>query len=60
MPYITLYTWIQKGRITARKVLVVGSHAVWVIRADAAELRRLRARRVAGTTRGPRRRSSPL
>jgi len=58
MPTMTLYTWLQKGRITARKVLVAGKRGVWVIRADATELKRLRALRVAGPTRRPRRRAS--
>lgn len=51
MPTITLYTWIRKGRVTARKVRDLGSRGVWVVRADAAEINRLRALRVAATTR---------
>jgi hypothetical protein len=51
MPAITLHSWIRKGRVTARKVLEVGAQGVWVIHADAAELQRLRALRVAPKTR---------
>ena len=51
MPTITLYSWVRKGRVTARKVLDVGTLGVWVIQADAAELQRLRALRVAPKTR---------
>jgi hypothetical protein len=55
MSAITLYSWIRKGWVTARKVLGVGAQGVWVIRADAAEIERLRALRVAPKTRWPRR-----
>jgi hypothetical protein len=51
MPVITLHSWIRRGWVTARKVLEVGAQGVWVIQADAAELQRLRALRVAPKTR---------
>jgi DNA invertase Pin-like site-specific DNA recombinase len=51
MPVVTLHSWIRRGWVTARKVLEVGAQGVWVIQADAAELQRLRALRVAPKTR---------
>jgi len=41
MPVATLSSWIRKGWVTARKT--TGKLSVWVVRADAAELERLRA-----------------
>jgi DNA invertase Pin-like site-specific DNA recombinase len=58
MPRITLHSWIQKGRVSARKVLGGGTQAVWVIRADAAEIERLRALRMSPDFRPPRRPST--
>lgn len=55
MPPVTLYSWIQKGRVTARKELGVGTLGVWVIHADADEIERLRALRIAPKTPWPRR-----
>jgi DNA invertase Pin-like site-specific DNA recombinase len=54
MPRITLFSWIQQRRVTARKVSGLGTLGVWVIRADAAEVERLRARRAMGRTSWPR------
>jgi hypothetical protein len=53
MPQITMYTWVQQRRVTAHKVPGLGTLGVWVIRADAAEVERLRARRAAGRTPWP-------
>ena len=44
MPQATLYHWIQRGVVEARKVRVL-THTLWLIRADEAELERLRHRR---------------
>jgi excisionase family DNA binding protein len=44
MPENTLYRWMRRGLVTARKVQVLG-HSLWLIRADPAELNRLRQRR---------------
>jgi DNA invertase Pin-like site-specific DNA recombinase len=41
IPYSTIYTWIQRGVVTARKVPVL-SHSLWLIRVDEAEFSRLR------------------
>ena len=43
MPPITLYSWVCRGWVTARKT--VEPHSVWVIHANAAELERLRSLR---------------
>jgi DNA invertase Pin-like site-specific DNA recombinase len=40
MPPITLYSWVVRGWVTARKT--AEPHSVWVIRANAAEIERLR------------------
>ena len=44
MPENTLYRWMRHGLVSARKVQVLG-HSLWLIRADQAELNRLRQRR---------------
>lgn len=44
MPPQTLHSWLLKGRLTARKEQGA-SHPIWLIRADAAELTRLRLQR---------------
>jgi DNA invertase Pin-like site-specific DNA recombinase len=44
MPENTLYRWMRRGLVTARKVEVLG-HNLWLIRADPTELNRLRQRR---------------
>jgi len=59
MPDITLYSWIRKGYVAARRVPGLGTLGVWVIRADAAEIERLRALRSASRTRRPRGPSRP-
>ncbi|PPQ26856.1 hypothetical protein CCS01_28880 [Rhodopila globiformis] len=41
IPYSTIYTWIQRRVVTARKVPVL-SHSLWLIRVDEAEFSRLR------------------
>jgi hypothetical protein len=46
MPVETLYGWIRRGRVTARQDTSVAPPR-WLIRADAAELARLRALRQA-------------
>jgi hypothetical protein len=50
-PQPTLYRWLRRGVIKGRQVTQQG-HPLWLIQADAAELERLPARRVA--TRGER------
>ncbi len=49
MPHVTLYSWVQKGRLQARKT--DEAQARWVICADAAELERLRELRRAPRSR---------
>jgi hypothetical protein len=44
MPPVTLFTWIQKSWVRARKVDQSG-RSLWLIWADSAECERLRARR---------------
>jgi DNA invertase Pin-like site-specific DNA recombinase len=46
MPAITLYNWLRRGWINGRQLLDQ-PHAPWVIRAEEAELSRLRALRAA-------------
>jgi DNA invertase Pin-like site-specific DNA recombinase len=46
MPPVTVFSWLRKGWLQARQV-VRGGHRPWLVWADAAELERLRARRVA-------------
>jgi hypothetical protein len=48
IPYSTIYTWIQRGIVTARNVPVL-SHSLWLIHVDEAEFSRLRRLRH-GTT----------
>ena len=43
MPPITLYSWVRRGWVTAHKT--AEPHSIWVIRANAAELERLRGLR---------------
>ena len=49
MPQMTLYAWLRKGRLKARRD-TSASHPLWLIQADAAELERLRALRRAPRT----------
>ena len=44
MPLQTLHSWLLKGRLNARKEQGA-SHPIWLIRADAAEITRLRSQR---------------
>lgn len=44
MPPPTLYQWLRRGQVQGRRALG-GSHPVWLLWADAAELARLRALR---------------
>jgi DNA invertase Pin-like site-specific DNA recombinase len=44
MPANTVHRWVQRGIVTARKVKIM-SRSLWLIRADDAELARLRDRR---------------
>ncbi len=46
MPPVTLHRWIRKGRVNARRVRHVG-HTLWLLRADEAEVQRLRKLRIA-------------
>jgi DNA invertase Pin-like site-specific DNA recombinase len=46
MPAVTLFSWLRKGWLQARKVLRAGKPQ-WLVCADAAELERLRGRRQA-------------
>lgn len=46
MPAVTLFSWIGRNWVQARKVVHAG-HPLWLIRADAKELQRLRAQRTA-------------
>jgi hypothetical protein len=49
IPVETLYGWLRRGRVTARRDTSV-SPPRWIIRADATELDRLRALRNAPQT----------
>jgi hypothetical protein len=49
IPEMTLYAWLRKGRLKARRDTSC-SHPLWLIQADAAELERLRALRSARRT----------
>jgi hypothetical protein len=44
MPAVTLFSWLCKGVLQARRV-ERGGHRQWLIRADGAEVERLRALR---------------
>ena len=46
MPPVTLNGWIRKGQVRARQVSHAG-HTLWLLWADEAELKRLRALRTA-------------
>jgi hypothetical protein len=46
MPPVTLNGWIRKGQVRARQVSHAG-HTLWLLWADKAELKRLRALRTA-------------
>ena len=48
MPPQTLHSWLLKGRLNARKEQGA-SHPIWLIRADAAEMTRLRSQRAEAT-----------
>jgi DNA invertase Pin-like site-specific DNA recombinase len=54
MSRITLYSWVQRGRVQARKVPSEHPRGVWIIWADKKELERLVALRTAPHTRWPR------
>ena len=54
MPRITLYCWVQHGRVQARKVPSEHPRGVWILWADKKELDRLAALRTAPHTRWPR------
>ena len=45
MPSVTLYTWIRRGWVTARKVPSSREQGEWLVRADAKQVKALRARR---------------
>jgi DNA invertase Pin-like site-specific DNA recombinase len=49
MPEITLYAWLRKGKLNARKV-AHKPRPVWLVQADAAELKRLKSLRGAPRT----------
>jgi DNA invertase Pin-like site-specific DNA recombinase len=55
MSRITLYSWVQRGLVQARKVQSEHAHGLWIIRADEKERERLAALRTAPRTRWPRR-----
>lgn len=55
MPTITLYTWIERGWVKARKILSSKKDGEWLVRADAKEVKALRARRAARPGTRPRR-----
>jgi hypothetical protein len=46
MPAVTLFSWLRKGALQARRV-ERGGHRQWLIRADATEIERLRTLRSA-------------
>jgi len=46
-PHATVHRWVQRGVVAARKVPVL-TQSVWLIRADEAEIDRLRHRRLHG------------
>lgn len=50
IPLPTLHSWLRRGQLQARPVCS-GSHPLWLVRADAAELERLRQRRAASQRR---------
>lgn len=49
MPLVTLYSWVQKGLLNARRE-DAGSRSRWLVRADEVELVKLRALRAAPRT----------
>lgn len=51
MPTVTLYRWLRQGKLKARQETAAG-HPVWLVRADAAELARLRSCRAESRSRG--------
>jgi hypothetical protein len=51
MPAITLRDWLKQGKLKARKETAAG-HPVWLIKADAAELARLKSWRAESRPRG--------
>ena len=51
MPPVTLYRWLKRGRLKARQETAAGHH-VWLIKADAAELARLKSWRAESRSRG--------
>ena len=50
MPEQTLYRWLRRGLLAARRA-VVRSHPVWLVTADETEIERLRALRQGRTSR---------
>jgi len=46
MPPVTLFSWLRKGLVQARKLEHRG-RSLWLIRADSSECERLRRRRAA-------------
>ena len=46
MPHVTLYSWLTKGRLIARRAKARGG-TLWLVHANKAELRRLRSLRKA-------------
>jgi AraC-like DNA-binding protein len=55
MSRITLHSWVQRGKVQARKVPSHHPRGVWIIQADKKELERLAALRTEPHTRWPRR-----
>jgi DNA invertase Pin-like site-specific DNA recombinase len=55
MPHVTLYAWLRRGHLKARRV-TRGRQSVWLVRADATEIKRLRQQRFAS---GKKRRVEP-
>lgn len=46
MPCSTVYYWITSGHVLARKVVIAGTKTLWVIRAGADQIEKLRALRM--------------
>lgn len=42
IPEPTLYSWMRKGKLSARKDTTVSHNGIWLVKADADEIRRLR------------------
>jgi hypothetical protein len=54
MPRVTLYCWVKRGRVRARRVPSPPPFGAWLIWADEKEIERLAARRGASRKRWPR------